>query len=362
MTRRPVAIPSESALSLGLFAPGRGAASRRTAFDDSHHVALLHDEKLFAVDLDLGAAPLAEQDPVAGLEVEGNELAAFVAGARAGGDHFAFLRLLLGGVGNDDAAFGLLFRVDAPDDDAIMQRAKLHGSSSFSNAPWDLTAVFHRCGKGDVPPFASERALPYSAFAVSVSPGANGIKGREAPYFAAAPRSVSLSGDLFPVAGVVAVRIDGPNRPAGDRALPHAAPCVDRVVAGRGHRDEVRAGIGAAIGARARQRPARVRLAAVQVGADEAGQEPVPGAAHEGAMSHGVDGDAERSRDIRLESSGDGNGRSVASARGAISGAARGRDGRGEGQRAEPKRGDDRACVRPRSRGHSGLLESVARA
>ena len=74
------------------------------AFDDAHDVGLLHDQELLAVDLDLGAGPLAEQDAVAGLDVERDELAGLVAGARADGDDLAFLRLLLGGVGNDDAA------------------------------------------------------------------------------------------------------------------------------------------------------------------------------------------------------------------------------------------------------------------
>src|SRR6185437_14687822 len=121
-----------------LLAGGRGAARARVAFDDPHHVALLHDEELLAFELDFGSRPFAEQDAVAGLEVEGNELAAFVTGAGACGDHFAFLRLLLGGVGNDDPAFGLLLRVDALDDDAIMQRAKFHGSSSLLDAHRDL--------------------------------------------------------------------------------------------------------------------------------------------------------------------------------------------------------------------------------
>ena len=83
----------------------------------------------------------------------------------------------------------------------------------------------------------------------------------------------SLSIDLSPVAGVIAMRVDGDQRLAGDRALAHAAPGVDRVVAGREHRDIVRAGIGPAIFARARQRPARVRLAAIEVRADQAGQQ-----------------------------------------------------------------------------------------
>src|SRR2546427_11159635 len=42
-----------------------------------------------------------------------------VAPARADGDHFAFLRLLLGGIGDDDAAFGLLFALEAFDHDSV---------------------------------------------------------------------------------------------------------------------------------------------------------------------------------------------------------------------------------------------------
>ena len=95
--------------------------------EHAHDVGLLHDEELLAVDLDLGAGPLAEQDAVARLHVDGDELAGFVAGARADGDDLAFLRLLLGGVGNDDAALGLVFAFDAADDDAVVQRPEFHG-------------------------------------------------------------------------------------------------------------------------------------------------------------------------------------------------------------------------------------------
>src|SRR5215510_10366842 len=51
-----------------------------------HDVAFLHDEVLGAVDLHLGARPLAEQHTVADLDVERNELAGFVAAARPDGD------------------------------------------------------------------------------------------------------------------------------------------------------------------------------------------------------------------------------------------------------------------------------------
>ena len=73
----------------------------------AHDVAFLHDQEILAVDLDLGAGPLAEQHAVAGLDVDRDQLAGFVAGAGADGDDFALLRLFLGGVGNDDAARGL---------------------------------------------------------------------------------------------------------------------------------------------------------------------------------------------------------------------------------------------------------------
>ena len=94
--------------------------------EDAHDVGFLHDQEVLAVDLDLGAGPLAEQDAVAGLDVERDELAALVAGAGADGDDFAFLRLFLGGVGDDDAALGLLLAFDAADDDAVVQGTEFH--------------------------------------------------------------------------------------------------------------------------------------------------------------------------------------------------------------------------------------------
>ena len=44
--------------------------------------------------------------------------------AGADGDDFAFLRLLLDGVGNDDAAGGLLIFLDAADDHAVAKRTE----------------------------------------------------------------------------------------------------------------------------------------------------------------------------------------------------------------------------------------------
>jgi hypothetical protein len=45
--------------------------------DDAEDVAFLHDQQVFAVDLDFGARPLAEQHAVAGLDVERGNLAVF---------------------------------------------------------------------------------------------------------------------------------------------------------------------------------------------------------------------------------------------------------------------------------------------
>src|SRR6202035_277176 len=96
------------------------------ALDDAHDVAFLHDDQLLAVELDLGAGPLAEQHAVARLDVERVELAIVAAGARADGDDLALLRLLLGGVGDDDAAGGLLLLRQAADHHAVMQGTEMH--------------------------------------------------------------------------------------------------------------------------------------------------------------------------------------------------------------------------------------------
>src|ERR1700692_1944776 len=103
--------------------------------EHAHDVGLLHDQELLAVELDLGARPFAEQHAVADLEVDRNQLAGLVAAARAHGGDFALRRLFLGAVGNDDAALGLLFGIDALDHDAVVQRTEFgfghEVSSSF---------------------------------------------------------------------------------------------------------------------------------------------------------------------------------------------------------------------------------------
>src|SRR5262249_18299809 len=108
------------AVASGGFLPGDAL------FDDAHNVALLHDQEFFAVDLDLGARPFAEQHPVADLDVDGDQLAGFVAAAGANRDDLALGGLFLGGIGNDDAAGGLLFGIDALDDNTLVKRTKIN--------------------------------------------------------------------------------------------------------------------------------------------------------------------------------------------------------------------------------------------
>src|SRR5580692_3285075 len=94
--------------------------------ENAHDVALLHDQQFLAIELDLGARPLAEQHAVADLEVDRDQLAGFVMAARTDGGDFALRGLFLGAVRNDDAASGLVFGVDALDHDAVVERTELH--------------------------------------------------------------------------------------------------------------------------------------------------------------------------------------------------------------------------------------------
>jgi hypothetical protein len=66
---------------------------------------------------------VVENKPGAG----GNLASQAVATADPDGDDFALHRLFLRGVGDDDAAGGLLVGVQALDDDAVVKRTKLHG-------------------------------------------------------------------------------------------------------------------------------------------------------------------------------------------------------------------------------------------
>src|SRR5260221_382493 len=65
--------------------------------DHAHDVGFLHDQEFFAVQFDFGARPLAEQHPIAGLDVDWNKLPGLVAAAGADSNHLPFLRFGLAG-------------------------------------------------------------------------------------------------------------------------------------------------------------------------------------------------------------------------------------------------------------------------
>ena len=88
--------------------------------ENREHFVLAHDEVLLAVDLDLLAGVLAEQDRVAVLHVERLTVAVFLDLAGAHGDDLPLLRLFLGGVGDDDPADLLFALLDALNDDAVV--------------------------------------------------------------------------------------------------------------------------------------------------------------------------------------------------------------------------------------------------
>ena len=98
--------------------------------DDGQDFVLAHDEVLLTFELDFLARVLAEEDEIAGLDVERLAVAIVLGLAVAGGDDFALLRLFLGGVGDDDPADLLFAFLDALDNDAVVQRSDVHSVCS----------------------------------------------------------------------------------------------------------------------------------------------------------------------------------------------------------------------------------------
>src|SRR5919204_269638 len=114
-------LPRASSLNRTIFAAM--APSPPLGLDDAEDVLLAEDQVLLAVELDLRAGVFAEQHPVAGLHVEGQHLPVLPL-ARADRHHFPLLRLLLGRVGDDDAAgTPLLLLLETLDDHPVLQGA-----------------------------------------------------------------------------------------------------------------------------------------------------------------------------------------------------------------------------------------------
>src|ERR1700712_560066 len=95
MKRAP---PRKSPVETGI----SGAEHEYLLVDDGQHVASREDQGLLPFVLDLGAAVLAVDDGVTFSDVQGDALfAILVPAAGANCDDGAFLRLLLGGVRDD---------------------------------------------------------------------------------------------------------------------------------------------------------------------------------------------------------------------------------------------------------------------
>src|SRR5258707_13927124 len=103
-----------------------GFLVRDGSIEHAHDVGFIHDHEVLAVELDFAARPFAEQHPVATLDVERMQLAILAAFAGADSDDFAFRRLFLCRVGDEDAARGLYLRFDTTDQNAVLQWTQFH--------------------------------------------------------------------------------------------------------------------------------------------------------------------------------------------------------------------------------------------
>src|SRR6202041_2347941 len=112
------------------------AKQRCALAQHAHDVGFLHDQEFLAVELDLGARPLAEQHAVAALDIDRDQLAGFIAAARPDRHYLPLLGLFLGTVGNNDAALGLFLSVDTLDYDTVMQGTKF--GFSHDSSFWKL--------------------------------------------------------------------------------------------------------------------------------------------------------------------------------------------------------------------------------
>src|SRR5688500_7499915 len=120
------------------------AAGCAGAFEDSENLVLAHDEKLFAVNFDLRAAVLTEQDAIALFHVERLAGAVLFIFALADRYDFAFLEFFLGSIGDNNAAPHLLALFDPLHDDAIMKGPNVgcHAGSPFNSAQtWEFVMM-----------------------------------------------------------------------------------------------------------------------------------------------------------------------------------------------------------------------------
>src|SRR6185312_6462136 len=98
------------------------------------HVRLTQDEQVVPLDGYLGASVFGVEDLVALRDVERAAAAVLVDGAIADGDDLPLLRLLLGGVGENDAASGRRLLLDRLDDQPVPEGLQLHPCTSVIGA------------------------------------------------------------------------------------------------------------------------------------------------------------------------------------------------------------------------------------
>src|SRR2546428_58227 len=126
---------------------GGGAAPSRA--EDAEDVFLLHDEVLLAAQRDLAAGVLAEEDPIALLQREGELLAVLGHSAGPDRDHLALLRLLFRGVGNDDTAVLFVPLLEASHQHTVVERAEFRrgclGPRPGERASGDRPRLRRRC-------------------------------------------------------------------------------------------------------------------------------------------------------------------------------------------------------------------------
>ena len=96
--------------------------------DDAEDVILANERVFLFLELHLGAAVFADQHTVADLHFERGDLAIFPLLAGAEGDDLGLLRLLFGGIRDDDATADLLFFFDVLDEDTVPDRLDINFS------------------------------------------------------------------------------------------------------------------------------------------------------------------------------------------------------------------------------------------
>src|SRR5437667_12470411 len=113
-----------------LLLPTRGGC---LAFNDAQHFFLAQDQVLFVVHLNFSAGILTEEDAIPRFHIQRYNFPVLSFGAAANSNYFAFLRLLLGRIGNDEAALHSLLLFNSLDQNPIVERSEIHLESPVTH-------------------------------------------------------------------------------------------------------------------------------------------------------------------------------------------------------------------------------------